>query len=85
MLDVWIVFAYYKTIEAGCICLKQSISCEQQKHRLVGCCTCRFADGETADTTPPYGHRGALLAAHYQLYGKIEVKKAVPMNGLALL
>jgi hypothetical protein len=27
----------------------------------------------------------ALLAAHYQLYGKVWVKKAAPMTGLVLL
>jgi len=27
----------------------------------------------------------ALLAAHYQLYGKVEARKAAPMTGLVLL
>ena len=27
----------------------------------------------------------SLLAAHYQLYGKVNVKKAAPMTGLILL
>jgi hypothetical protein len=85
MLEVWIVFAYYKTIEPGCICLKQSISCEHQKYRLVDCCTCRFADGEIADDTQHTVIGKALLAAHYQLYGKVEVKKAASMTGLVLL
>jgi len=65
--------------------LKQSISCEHKKYRLVGCCTCRFADGETADATQHTVIGEALLAAHYQLYGKVEARKAAPMTGLVLL